>query len=71
MKKKILIATISSIVATLSIQANAQYMVKYKIEPTPNSIIIKGWFDTVASISDWVNTGLAFDCGAFIHLKIP
>lgn len=66
MKKKILIATIASII---TLQANADYMIKYQIEPTPNSIIIKGWFDTTASISDWLNTGNAFDCGDFSPLE--
>ena len=57
--KRIFILT--SILA-FSIQANAEYMVKYNIEPQPNSIIMIDWQSTGAYYTSWQSIGEVYGC---------
>ena len=47
---------------TLINQANAEYMVKYNIEPQPNSIIMIDWQSTDATYTSWQSIGEVYGC---------
>lgn len=58
MKNKI---ALSIILATISLQSSAEYIVKYKIDE-PNSIIIVDWNTTNASYTSWQSIGDVYGC---------
>lgn len=58
MKNKI---ALSIILATISLQSNAEYIVKYKIDE-PTSIIIVDWTNTSASYTSWESIGEIYGC---------
>lgn len=50
------------IALSISIKANAEYMVKYKIEPQPNSIIMVNWQSTSPYYTSWQSIGEVYGC---------
>lgn len=60
MKNKIALLIILTII---SIESNAEYTIKYKIEP--DSINFISWTDTTPEIIEWRSVGLPFNCEAF------
>ena len=49
-------------VLAFSIQANAEYLIKYTVEPQPNSIIMVNWQSTSPYYTSWQSIGEVYGC---------
>ena len=49
-------------VLALSIQANEEYLIKYTVEPQPNSIIMVNWQSTSPYYTSWQSIGEVYGC---------
>ena len=61
MKKIFLLTSVLSI----SIPVNAEYLIKYKIETQPNSIIMVDWESTDSSYTSWQSIGEPYNCSTW------